>query len=223
MTDARLLDWLKTGLRQPGKSARDLATALKVHPSQISRLLRGERDLKIGELIIVMDYLDMPLPKGFPLVSTAKAVNHVQIRGELAEGVWRDNAMVEPAHHSCVAALHSSQYPAEEQFAFILADDHAKTFAPRGAYILCVSFDTARRPPLRGDIIVVEERFSIQSDSKGNTILKRYLRRVLANDGEGLRLERLDGATSPQPERLRFGSNAAAIALVLGYTVLTCE
>ncbi len=62
------MDWIKTGLKRPGKSQRGLAQALDIDPSGVSRLLSGDRNLKAAEIETVRRYLDLPMaaPEGLP-------------------------------------------------------------------------------------------------------------------------------------------------------------
>jgi phage repressor protein C with HTH and peptisase S24 domain len=62
------LEWIKQGLKKPGKSQRGLAAALGIDPSGVSRLLAGTRELKAAEIAKVEAYLDAPADLGAPAV-----------------------------------------------------------------------------------------------------------------------------------------------------------
>ena len=51
------IDWIRQGLRKPGKTQRGLAAALGVDASAISRLLNGTRQLKAAEIALIARYL----------------------------------------------------------------------------------------------------------------------------------------------------------------------
>lgn len=56
------VSWINEGLTKPGKSKAGLALAMGVHPSSVSRLISGERQLKAREVDAVRNYLNAPEP-----------------------------------------------------------------------------------------------------------------------------------------------------------------
>ena len=58
-----LLDWIRRGLRKPGKTQAGLARALGRSPSAINNLLSGKRRLRADEIARVARYLDEPPPR----------------------------------------------------------------------------------------------------------------------------------------------------------------
>ena len=56
------LDWIRDGLRRPGKSQRGLARALGINPSGVSRLLAGRRAIKLDEIEKIAAYLEVGPP-----------------------------------------------------------------------------------------------------------------------------------------------------------------
>jgi phage repressor protein C with HTH and peptisase S24 domain len=59
-------EWIREGLKKPGKSQAGLARALGRDPAAVSRLLNDGRQLKASELEIVKQYLGEAGPKGSP-------------------------------------------------------------------------------------------------------------------------------------------------------------
>lgn len=55
---AMSIEWIRQGLKKPGKSQAGLARALGLDPAAISRLLAGDRQLKVNEIDKVKAYLD---------------------------------------------------------------------------------------------------------------------------------------------------------------------
>lgn len=51
------IEWIKAGLERPGKSQAALAKALGVHPTAVSKMLAGKRQLKAAELEIARAYI----------------------------------------------------------------------------------------------------------------------------------------------------------------------
>ncbi len=65
------VDWIATGLKKPGKTKGGLAKALRLHQSQITRLLsKGGRRLRADELDRISEYLEEPVPTRTPLVNS---------------------------------------------------------------------------------------------------------------------------------------------------------
>ena len=54
--------WIQKGLEKPDKTGRGLASALGVDPSAITRLLKGQRQLRLDEVQKVADYLGVEPP-----------------------------------------------------------------------------------------------------------------------------------------------------------------
>jgi phage repressor protein C with HTH and peptisase S24 domain len=53
-----IVEWIRGGLRKPGKTQAGLAAALNVDPAAVSRLLKGDRKLRADELPKVARYLE---------------------------------------------------------------------------------------------------------------------------------------------------------------------
>jgi phage repressor protein C with HTH and peptisase S24 domain len=56
------LDWIRRGLEKPGKTQKGLAEALKLDPSQVTRILTKGRRLRADEIEKVRLYLDESIP-----------------------------------------------------------------------------------------------------------------------------------------------------------------
>jgi phage repressor protein C with HTH and peptisase S24 domain len=72
MADEKLIDWVEAGLTKPGKSKVGLAKALRLDPSAITRILKGERQVKLIEVPLISAYIEEPAP-GFPTESDSQA------------------------------------------------------------------------------------------------------------------------------------------------------
>ncbi|WP_165900040.1 helix-turn-helix domain-containing protein [Borborobacter arsenicus] len=58
------IDWIRAGLKQPGKTQFELAKHLNIAHPQITQLLNGRRHLKIDEIPKIAAYLELD-PPGF--------------------------------------------------------------------------------------------------------------------------------------------------------------
>jgi phage repressor protein C with HTH and peptisase S24 domain len=64
MPDVSDVAWIKEGLKQPGKSQKGLADAMRTDPGVITRLLKGDRQLKASEISVIKRYLSAPASIG---------------------------------------------------------------------------------------------------------------------------------------------------------------
>jgi transcriptional regulator with XRE-family HTH domain len=53
--------WIAKGLEQPGRTQRGLANVLGVHPTRVSRIVRGEREIRPEEIAKAARYFGIPL------------------------------------------------------------------------------------------------------------------------------------------------------------------
>lgn len=71
------LDWIREGLKKPGKTQTGIAAALKRAPSAVTALLKGDRELKAREIRVIADYLEVEPPafepEGVPIVGLVGA------------------------------------------------------------------------------------------------------------------------------------------------------
>lgn len=59
----RYIDWIRSGLdKKAGKSQKALAEHLGLAHTQITRLLKGERRLKVDEITKIAEFLGKPPP-----------------------------------------------------------------------------------------------------------------------------------------------------------------
>lgn len=80
--------WIEEGLLLPGKSRAGLARALRRNPSQITRLLSGDRSLKVDEVARIARYLGVG-PDGREYIGGAQT-NGVPVIDYVAAGQWTD-------------------------------------------------------------------------------------------------------------------------------------
>jgi len=84
-----LLDWIRRGLRKPGKTQAGLARALGRSPSAINNLLSGKRRLRADEIARVARYLEEPPPRingDGEMVHPADEASTVRVLGYVGTG-----------------------------------------------------------------------------------------------------------------------------------------
>ena len=78
-------EWLRVGLATPDKNNVGLAKALGIDPSAVSRMLKGERQLKAHELEKAAAYIGIPPPGRETLAERAPAAVAANSAPELVE------------------------------------------------------------------------------------------------------------------------------------------
>jgi transcriptional regulator with XRE-family HTH domain len=64
-TAPMIADWIREGLKRPGKSQTGLAAALGRDKSAVSNIVKGKRQVKAHEIPLIADYLGLPPPVGY--------------------------------------------------------------------------------------------------------------------------------------------------------------
>jgi phage repressor protein C with HTH and peptisase S24 domain len=167
------LDWIRDGLRKPGKTQKGLAEALGIDASQVTRLLKGERQLKVAELPRIAGYLEEPTPflRERPVTSAghrkhaAQGEPDLQILGNArggSDGFFLDNGAV---HGYTPRPLDLVGIP--EAYAVYMVGD-SMTPAIKHGWLCYVN---PLKPPAPGDDVVVQ-----LSDGQG--FIKELVRRT---------------------------------------------
>lgn len=148
-----LAKWLETALKTAGRSQRELADAIGVDESVVSKMINRRREIKATELIKIAAYLEVPLPVGETRVAPTVSVPVV---AHVAAGVWRDRGAVSMSEPITVPAVPAQRYKHMTQRAVRVDGlDFARTVPP-GSFVIFVPFDEVRREPMAGDIVYVE-------------------------------------------------------------------
>lgn len=164
------LEWIRKGLEKPGKTQRGLANALGIDAGGVSRLLKGDRQLKASEIPKVKNYLEESPP--------SQSDVDMSRRIPIAEGL-RDLPVYGSVKGSFVGEAVDYENPVEYGFRPIAL------LGVRGAFAMYVVSDSMEpryhhgervnvhpgRPVNRGAYVVV-----ILADN--TAILKRLVRRT---------------------------------------------
>lgn len=157
------VDWLKAGLKQPGKTQKGLADALRIDATAVSKMLSGKRRLQLHEVPKASAYLGIDPPGRDQQANHLVAFAHpttdsVPLRKIAAGGVWREKdkpMMLEPV---AIPVVPEPRLRGLKQYATrIDGTDFNKMLRP-GDYAILVSFREMRASPHDGDIVEVERR-----------------------------------------------------------------
>jgi len=90
------IQWIHKGLQRPGRSRAGLARALRLNPSQVTRLLAGSRRLKVDEVERIArylgvgpdqaDYTERLRPLGVPIVDYVQAGHWGEVNEPFPQG-----------------------------------------------------------------------------------------------------------------------------------------
>lgn len=166
--------------RRRGKSQAALARHLKLHPSQVTKLLQGRRTLAVNEKAKIIDFFHEELaPSGLRSVGQ---LGGVIVIGRLGDHIWEvDDKTVRPADRRVGSP--AIDYPIDEQSAYELAASSRDGDFKDRDFVYTVPFENYRTRPMPDDIVVVRRRqsgltsFSLQRavPSGNGTVLKPVL------------------------------------------------
>lgn len=204
---AMLAKWLEMALTTAGRSQRELADAIGVDESVISKIINRKREIKATELIKIAAFLEVPLPTGEIRAATPVSVPVV---AHAAAGVWRDRGAALMTETVTVPAVPAQRYRQMTQRAVkVDGADFARTVPP-GSFVIFVPFDELRRPPMLGDVVYVER-------ARGN-LVEYSLRRVSFNHENVMELssEPLNGNGSTIKHPNDNGDSVVVVGLCIG-------
>ncbi len=156
--DDDIADWTRRALKTAKKTQTFLAGVLGVHKSQISRLLRGERDVTYDEVLKIAAALGVPEPKTGGLKPSAD-FGGVPVRGRVADHAWVSDTASAIQPVQMVGAIIHQRFPVKDQSAYQI-DAPAVADEPfrRGDYVVAVPFEKYRSRALPGDLLVLIRR-----------------------------------------------------------------
>jgi transcriptional regulator with XRE-family HTH domain len=157
------LDWIREGLKQPGKTQVGLAAHLGIAHPQITQLLKGKRGLKVPEIPKIADYLGMQPPQSSEIKpSEAKWVPARKV-GTVAAGLFREVDEFDQSEPEEITVPRDENFPNARQLTFEVEGDSMDALRPRpilpGDTIVCTAFeDIAHKVVLRDGMVVVVQR-----------------------------------------------------------------
>lgn len=153
--------WLQDALRQTHKSQKGLATALGISESQTSRLVKGDRKLRLDEIPIVEQYFGMTFPQQgesapiVPVLSRITPVRTIPVRVVVATGLWREKGST-IMDQTQVPASPDPRLASVEQYAGRVDGPEYGSFV--GQYAVCVPYPALRLNPQDSDTVHVVRR-----------------------------------------------------------------
>ena len=186
MLGAMDLKWLAEQLDRPGYSQAGLARALGRDPASVSRMLKGERQIKVSELPAIEHYLDAtpesdtrPAPNapGRPYRGDWSAdipVMGTTVGGDHGQGDFEMNGEV--AYHVPRPPRYTGR---RDVFALIVQGTSMSPWREPGSLV----YVEGSRPPRNGEYVVIEMKAR-----NGDHVRPTFLKKLLATTSTKLRL-----------------------------------
>ena len=156
------IDWIREGLKKPGKTQSGLASHLGIAHPQITQLLKGKRKLKVDEIPRIATYLEMDPPGSEISPSSSKWVP-ARKAGVVAAGLFREVDEFDQSEPEDISVPRDENFPNARQITFEVEGDSMNELRPRpilpGDTIVCTAYeDIAHRVVLRDGMVVVVQR-----------------------------------------------------------------
>jgi phage repressor protein C with HTH and peptisase S24 domain len=158
-------EWLRAGLKKPGKRIQELADRLGKHRSFVDKILSGDRKrLSTEELRTIAEYIEEDMPmNGTGLGKTSSVVEAstlkmapVEIEGVVEAGAFREAEMLAQSSGRLIEAPKDTKYPFATQRAFEVHGDSMNELIADGAIVFGVDFVRSGAALANGNLVVVE-------------------------------------------------------------------
>lgn len=159
----RYAEYLKDAFRRhKSLQKQDLALALGIPRSQVSEMLKGNRQIKAHEIRIIADFFGEPWPDYEHLSGTEPvplATKRIPVLGVVAAGVWLEADLPGVAASTDQFAPVIPADLADDARGFALRIDgaHLNKLAPPGAYLLCDGIERDVADLADGDLVVIRQ------------------------------------------------------------------
>lgn len=159
--------WVIDNLEKPGKSQTGLAKVLGLHPSAISKLVSGKRQLKSHEVAGAAAYFGEEAPIADRVVSdvslSSVGMGAGVVAGVVAAGVFREVDEFDQSEREMVAIPRDEKFPNARQLLFDCSGDSMNDLKPRpilsGDRLVCIDYnDVEHLVELKSGMVVVVQR-----------------------------------------------------------------
>lgn len=159
--------WVRTGLQQPGKTAKGLASFLGVAPARITEITKGERKVKATEIAKIAVYLELPAPSD-QISYTAVSAGRVPIMGRIEDGVWRERLNNETQEFASLPYVLDERFPTDSQVAYVIETSAPDAGLIAGDYVIASPYTAGNLKFSRKCIVIVQiERHGLISLALG--------------------------------------------------------
>lgn len=169
-----IVEWMKAGLQKPGKTQVGLAKALGRSPSVVTNILAGIRELKLREIPLVANYLEIQPPTAVAAPSPYDDINEpalveLPVLGEVAAGVWADED-ADLIENETLLVPYDPRFEPEDQYLLKVRGSSINRRAVNGSFVRCLKLFAAPRKPQDGDWVIVRR----MRNGSAETTVKRF-------------------------------------------------
>ena len=202
------IEWIREGLKKPGKSKIALAKAMGKSPQVVTMLLQGHRDLKAREIEIISKYLEVD-PPNMQNVAPQSVIRTAYITGEVAAGVWSEPDISFDPIATTVAV--DNRWPENSVFLLRVKGNSINRQAKDGDLVLCLDIHAAPRNFQAGDWVIAE-----RTGADGR--IEMTVKQVEGNRFKGFQL-RPDSDDPRFQTSLKLGKNNGDTVAVKAYVI----
>lgn len=147
--------------------------------SGLSKIQKGGRKLTAPEVTEISRATGYPVPVELVVVTADIMTEFIPLQASVAAGIWREGSKPVPTSMLRVREIYEPAYAGLRQHGRLLLDNHADLYAPKGFYVICVDYHTAKSALNDGDIVVVQRLQPIPGDS----LIEETVRAITRRDG----------------------------------------
>jgi SOS-response transcriptional repressor LexA len=171
--------WIAEAFKRTGKTKVGLAGSLGIHASQMSRILRGDRRLRVDEIPAIVGYfqeedehdeLDLRHEEAEDLHD-----DPIMVVGEVAAGVWIQVDDTDLQYDQSPFPA-DPRFPAEAQYDLVVRGTSINRFAQPGERLRCIDLAEAGIEARDGDLVIVQR--TREQGSLVETTAKRMARKA---------------------------------------------
>lgn len=167
--------WLAEKFRTSGRKKTDLAAAIQLAPSAISKILAGDRDVSAAEFAAMQRWFGETIS---PQIYPQTGLRNIPIIGKVAAGIWREISMEGDQVFDVdeFPFPPDPRYPIESQFDLIVEGSSLNRIAQNGSRLRCIDLHKSGLTPRDGDIVIVrrvKDSFGVEMTAKRLKITER--------------------------------------------------
>lgn len=147
--------WVRSGLQQPGKTAKGLAAALGVAPARVTEITKGDRKVKATEITRIALYLELPPPSD-QISYTSVSVGQVPVMGRIEDGVWRERIKNDTQDYAALPHVIDERFPPDSQIAYVIETPAPEAGLIAGDYVIAAPYSAAHLKANRRCMVVVQ-------------------------------------------------------------------
>ncbi|PNG27028.1 LexA family transcriptional regulator [Methylocella silvestris] len=205
-----LVDWIEESLKRTGKTRAGLAGVFGVHPSQITRLLKAGRRLKVDELKKIADYLGEPIPDFW---KNERPLEALPAEPRFAEPpsppLTQEPPPAVAAHNDGEIIVYDGATAAGKDYSYALEREAGRVPRPQGlmgragVYAVRITDDSMAPAHAKDDLVFIDARAEVRAGDEVTVELypdpreigaRRYFRRLVDRDQKRYLCRRLHPA-----------------------------